>query len=67
MSKPSLRNHLVSLDRRVYVRLVDSKSHSHDHVLRSLNDLAIYFQEVALLESLVTEEVVVKVSCGDDG
>mmetsp|Transcript_91538 Transcript_91538/g.165287 ORF Transcript_91538/g.165287 Transcript_91538/m.165287 type:complete len:286 (-) Transcript_91538:495-1352(-) len=47
------------------ISAVDTASHSHDHVLRPLDDPVVHAEEVGLLQRLEAEEVVVEVSLVD--
>jgi hypothetical protein len=66
MGEVSLRHQVVGLDDLVDVAAVDADSYTHDHMLRSLDNLAIDAEEVRPLEGLETKVVVRKVSVVDD-
>ena len=62
----ALRHELVRLERGLDVGQVDADRDAHDHVLRALDDLAVEPAEVALLERLEAEVLVVEVAVVDD-
>ena len=46
---------------------MDADGHSHQHMLRSLNDFATDFQQIASLQCLKAEVIVMEVSVINDG
>ena len=67
VGKPALRHQVVGLDCALDVVLVDADGDAHEHVLRTLGDLAVELQQVRALERLEAEVVVVEVAVVDDG
>lgn len=61
MSEPPLRHHVICLDSRINILLVNSNSNPHQHVLRPFNDLPLYLQEVRPLKGLEAKVIIVKV------
>ena len=55
MGKVPLAHEVVSLDDLVDVLSPDSNSDTHDHVLRTLSDLAVDSEQVRSLEGLETK------------
>ena len=51
----ALRHEVVRLDRGGQVALVDADRDAHEHVLRSLDDLAVDAEQVGPLEGLLRE------------
>ena len=64
---PAFAEGVVGGDGALDVALVDAHGHTHEHVLRTLHHLAVQAQEVAALEGLEAEVVVVEVAIVDDG
>ena len=62
MGKVLLAHQLVGLDGRVDVLAVDADRDPHNHVLRPLGDLAVAAHQIATLEGLEAEVVVLEVS-----
>ena len=62
MREVLLAHQLVGLDGRVDVLAVDPDRDPHDHVLGPLRDLAVAAHQVASLEGLEAEVVVLEVS-----
>ena len=67
MGEVFVGHQVVRLDRALDIFTVDPNSYPHDHVLRSLGDLAIKTEQVGALQSLEAEVLVVEVSVVDDG
>ena len=62
MREVLLGHELVRLDRGIYITPVNADRDAHDHVLRPLRDLAVAAHQVASLEGLEAEVVVLEVS-----
>lgn len=62
MGKPHLAHKIVGLEGGLQVFLVDANRAAHQHMLGSFSGFVIDFEEVAALESLKTEEVVVVIA-----
>ena len=67
MGEVSLRHEGVGLNDLVNVGSVNANSHTHDHVLWSLDDLAVDAKKVRSLKGLEAKVVVGKVAVVDDG
>ena len=67
VGEPPLAHQVVGLDGGVNVLLVDAHGHAHQHVLGPLHHLAVEAQQVAALQGLEAEVVVVVVAVVDDG
>jgi hypothetical protein len=63
----SLRHEVVSLEDLVNVGTVNTDGDTHDHVLWSLDNLAVNAEQVRPLERLETKVVVSEISVVDDG
>jgi len=61
MSEPHLTHQVVRLEGRLYVFLMNSERAAHQHVLGSLANHVLDFEEVCALKSLEAEEVIIKV------
>ena len=55
MREQLLRHHVVGLDGGVDVFAVDADRHPHQHVLRTLDNLAVDLQQVAALQGFEPE------------
>lgn len=67
MGKVSLRHEVVGLDDLLEVGTVNTDRDTHDHVLRSLDNLAVDSKQIRSLEGLEPEIVVGEISIVDDG
>lgn len=67
MGEVSLRHKVVCLENLLDIAALDTQSDTHDHVLRSLDNLAVDSEEVRPLERLEAEVVVRKVTVVNDG
>ena len=63
----TLGQEVVRLNGPGDVAAVDSKSHTHEHELRALGNLAVHFQEVRLFQCFESKVVVFKVASMNDG
>ena len=66
MSEPPLRHHVICLDSRINIVLVNSNRNPHQHVLRPFYNLPIYLQEVRPLKGLEAKVIIVKVPVIND-
>ena len=62
MSEPLLAHVVVCLESWIQIIEMNTDGASHEHVLWSLSDLSIYFEQIGALQSLETEEVIVEIS-----
>ena len=62
MREPALTDHVVRVDGRINVGLVDTDGDTHDHVLGTLNSLVVHLEQVALLERFEAEVVIVEIT-----
>ena len=62
MREVLLGHELVRLDRGIYITPVNADRDAHDHVLGPFRDLAVAAHQVASLEGLEAEVVVLEVS-----
>ena len=62
MSEPLLRHQVVGLECRLKVFLMDTNGAPHQHVLGSLGNLSVHFEQVGSLQSLEAEEVILEVA-----
>lgn len=67
MSEELARHEVVSLKDTLNIVTPDADSHTHDHVLGTLNNLAINLEEVGSLKSLEAKVLVLEVTVIDDG
>ena len=57
MSEPALRQQIVRLDDALNVTSVDAHGNAHEHLLRTLANLAVDLEKVRTLESLESEKL----------
>ena len=62
MGEPLLTHQVVRLEGSLQVRHVDADRAPHEHVLRSLHNLAIHLQEIGSLQRLEAEKVILEVT-----
>ena len=62
MSEPLLTHQVVCLEGSLKVVYMDANRASHKHLLGSLGDLTLDFQEISFLKSLESEKVILKVA-----
>lgn len=67
MSEELARHEVVSLEDTLNIVTPDADSHTHDHVLGTLNNLAINLEEVGSLKSLEAKVLVLEVTVIDNG
>ena len=63
MSKVALTHQVVGVEGLLDVGVMNTDSHAHEHVLRTLGDLAIKFEQIGTLKGLETKVVVIVVPC----
>ena len=66
MCEPSVGQIVVRLDRCIEIAAVDAARYAHEHVLRSLDDVAVDAQQVRALERLESKVVVLEVAVIDN-
>ena len=67
MSEQFFRHHVIRLYGSIDVIAMDADGDPHQHVLRTLNNLAINFQQVASLKGFETKILVVKIALINNG
>lgn len=67
MREVLLGHQIVRFDGCIDVLSMDANSGSHQHVLWTLDDFSVYFQQIRSLECLEAKVVVVEVAIVDNG
>ena len=67
MCEPTVTHEVVCLNGGVDVFFVNANGHTHEHVLWTLCNAAVYAQQVAALKGFETKEVIPKVAVVNDG
>jgi len=66
VGEPAFAESVVRFNDRFEVVFVNANGHTHQHVLRTLDDFAIDFEQVAPLEGFESEVIVVEVPVVND-
>lgn len=62
MGEPALRHQMVCVQCRINVVFVDADGNSHEHMLRSLNNLPCNLEEIRSLQCLEPKIIIVEIS-----
>ena len=66
MGKPAVTHQVVRVYRCVHVILVNAHCNAHQHMLGALYNFAVDFQQVASLQRLESEIIVIEIPIIDD-
>ena len=66
MGEPAVTHEIVGVYRRVHVILVNAYRNAHQHVLGALYNFAVDFQQVASLQRLESEIIVIEIPIIND-